>query len=471
MKNKLLEFNRIDLEETGHGKLKNVSFFLRRGFVTALLGLDISGPELLVRLLLGRLPFGWGNSLVYFEGNEVDDYSQIKGRIYYYKEGTKPIETWTVAEYLFSDQPVRLLCKSTMKKMNRVLSPIFYQYGLEFSPMKKIGQLSELEQRKTELIKAVLQDAPIIIIEDECKGLSYDDIKDYKHYLRRIIEGKRAVLLISHAETVFQTLADDIVIFRKGRVVKKCFSIDGKIPFDWRAYVLGNTLIQKKQTIDMIRRKKMDKKEVIYHISGLYFNHEKTDLQFRRGEITTFLLFDNGRREDFFLAISGRKKVEGVQYILKDTKVSFSKREDFIRHKIISVTRLKEGKEVIREMSIEDNLFLPSQDKLSTFRYSMDHASIKQRLYLDFAEEFLSGEKTVKELSANELTAMTLERWYIFRPNVLILFDAFAGSDPYGISIIQSYVKKISNLGTSVIIVDSNLEYAGELSDRVFEEA
>ncbi len=471
MKDKLLEFKRINLEETCHGKLKDVSFFLRRGFVTALLGLDISGPELLVRLLLGRLPFGWGNSQVYFEGREVNDHSQIRSRVYYYKEGTKPMETWTVSEYLFSDRPVRLLCKSTMKKMDRALSPIFQQYGLKFSPLKKIGQLSELEQRKTELIKAVLQDAKIIILEDECKGLSYEEIKDYKRYLRRVIDGKRAVLLISHAEAGFLTLADDIVIFRKGRIVKKYFDIDGRIPFDWRAYVLGNTLIQKKHTIDMVRRKKMDKKEVVYHISGLYFDHERTDLQFGRGEITTFLLFDNGRREEFFLEISGRRKADDVQYILNGRKLSFSKYEDLIRHKIISVTRLKEGKEVIREMPIEDNLFLPSQDKLSAFRYFMDHASVKQRLYLDFAEEFLAGEKTVKELSANGLTAMTLERWYIFRPAVLILFDPFAGGDPYGVSIIQSYVKKISNLGTSVIIVDSDLEYAGELSDRIFEEA
>ena len=342
MKNKLLEFKQVNLEETGHGKLKDVSFFLRRGFVTALLGMDISGPELLVRLLLGRIPFVWGDSQVYFEGREVDDHSQIRGRIYYYKEGTKPMETWTVSEYLFSDRPVRLLCKSTMKKMDRALSPIFRKYGLEFSPMKKIGQLSELEQRKTELIKAVLQDAQMIIIEDECKGLTYEEIKEYKQCLQRIIDGKRAVLLISHAETVFQTLADDIVIFRKGRVVKKCFGIDGKIPFDWRAYVLGNTLIQKKHAIDMIRRKKMDKKEVVYRVSGLYFDKERSDLQFRRGEVTTFLLFDNGRREEFFLEISGRRKVEDVQYILKGKTLSFSKYEDLIRHKIISVTRLKE---------------------------------------------------------------------------------------------------------------------------------
>lgn len=471
MKSKLLEFKQISLEETGHGKLKDVSFFLRRGFVTALLGLDISGPDLLIRLLLGRLPFGWGNSQVYFEGRQVDDHSQIRDCIYYYKEGTKPMETWTVSEYLFSDRPVRLLCKGTMKKMGRDLSPLFQRYGLEFSPMKRIGQLSELEQRKTELIKAVLQEAQIMIIEDECKGLSYEEIKEYKRFLRRVIDGKRAVLLISHAETVFQTLGDDIVIFRKGRVVKKCFGIDGKLPFDWRAYVLGNTLIQKKHTIDMIRRKKMDKKEVVYRVSGLCFNHKRADLQFRRGEITTFLLFDNGRRENFFLEISGRRNAGDVQYLLKGKKLSFSQYEDLIRHKIISVTRLKEGKEVIREMSIEDNLFLPSQNKLSMFHYAVDHASIKQRLYLDFAEEFLTGEKSVKELSANGLTAMTLERWYIFRPNVLILFDAFAGSDPYGISIIQSYVKKIANLGTAVIIVDSDLEYAGDLSDRIFDEA
>lgn len=63
---------------------------------------------------------------------------------------------------------------------------------------------------------------------------------------------------------------------------------------------------------------------------------------------------------------------------------------------------------------------------------------------------------------------MSLERWYIFRPKVIILCDVFGGNDPYGISIIQSYIKKFSNLGVVVILIESCLEYVEDISDRVF---
>lgn len=469
MKKILLQINNFSVQEEQYGKLKSASFFVRGAQATALLGLDLSGPELIFRLFLGELMVDWKKAQIYYDGRKVDDYGQIQNLIYYFKEENRPLPDWSAAEYIFSDRSFPFLFKSTKRKMAHALTSVFEKYGVEFSPVKKIGSLTELERREMELIRAIIRDAKILLLEDECGGMSADETGQYAKFLHRILDESRCAFLLSHTESVFRVLADDIIIFRKGRIVKKAFDVKGEIPFDWKAYVLGNTMIERKSMIDRLERNRGDENEVVYRVSNIRFAGNAVNLSFHKGEITTFVILDNRKRKEFFQILSGRKTAEGVLCAAGDKESALSGYAEFVSHRIISAARLKSGREIIPQMSIEDNLFLPSQGKLGAFLYPMENANVKKSLYQDFAERFLEDEKMVRELSPNEVTAMTLERWYIFRPKALILFDAFVGNDPYGISVIQSYIKKFSNLGAAVILIDSSLEYAQELSDRIFE--
>lgn len=464
-----MKVNNLNIKEEQYGKLNHVSFFVKAGHVAALLGLDCGGPELIVQLLLGKLPVNWKQEQVYYNGVAVTDYDQISSLIYHYKEGNEALKNWTVAEYVFSDQSMVLLLKSTLKKMNDTLQPVFFEYQINVDPMRKMGSLTELERRKVEMIRACLKGAKVLLLEDECEGMSSDEISDYARFLHRITDENMCVILLSHMESVFQTLADDIIVFRKGRVVKKAFDINGKIAFDWKKYLLGNTMIQRKSTFDSYVRTIGDDRDIVYKVFHINFCAKKIDLDFRKGEITTFVILDNKKREQFFLALSGRNAITDTKYVVEDNELTSLKYQDFISHKVISATKLKSQQEIIKQMSIEDNLFIPSSRKLDALQYSLESINVKKSLYQEFAEKFLSGEKMVKDLSPNEVTAMTLERWYIFRPKVMILFDVFVGNDPYGISIIQSYIKKFSNLGAAVILVESSLEYVENISDRILE--
>ena len=72
-----------------------------------------------------------------------------------------------------------------------------------------------------------------------------------------------------------------------------------------------------------------------------------------------------------------------------------------------------------------------------------------------------------EELGINERIQMTLERWHIFNPLVLILFEPFALCDVNGVDIVKKCVKKFSNNGTTVIIVSTREEYVEDISDQI----
>lgn len=464
----LLKINDFNIREDAYGKLNHVSFFVKGGKVSALLGLDCAGPELIVRLLLGTLEIDWKREQIYYAGEKVSNYNQIRNFIYHVK-GNNAVNNWTIAEYMFSDQPTFFLLKSTLKKMNVTLQSVFEKYHIEIDPMRKMGSLTELEYRKVEMIRGYLKGAKILIIEDECEGMSVSDISDFSKFLHQVINEDMCIILLSHTEKVFQILADDIVIFRKGRVVKKAFNINGNITFSWGKYLLGNTLIRRKSTIDSYERRWGNLPNIVYKVLNIKLGVEDINLAFRKGEITTFVILDNKKREEFFATLSGRSAKEGVRYIVEGQELKSLQISNFISQKIISVTKLKSQHEIIQQMSIEDNLIIPSLRKLDVFQYSLENANLKRSLYKEFAEQFLAGEKRVGELTSNEVIALSLERWYIFRPKVIILCDVFGGNDPYGISIIQSYIKKFSNLGVVVILIESSLEYVETISDRIIE--
>jgi len=72
-------------------------------------------------------------------------------------------------------------------------------------------------------------------------------------------------------------------------------------------------------------------------------------------------------------------------------------------------------------------------------------------------------------MNSNDYIALTLERWYIYKPKVLILLEPFANCDIYEVSLVKAYMKRFLEIGTSVIVVKSRNEYVTDISDRIIE--
>ncbi|RHV90087.1 hypothetical protein DXA96_07725 [Lachnospiraceae bacterium OF09-33XD] len=125
--------------------------------------------------------------------------------------------------------------------------------------------------------------------------------------------------------------------------------------------------------------------------------------------------------------------------------------------------------EIFEKMTVGDNLLLPSLRKIPNLDYLTSGSRITQVLSDEIESESLRSKDIVKELDFNHHISIALDRWYVFHPNVIVLYEPFTSCDAYGVSIIMSYIKKFTNRGTAVIVVKSNLEYMEEVSDRIFD--
>ena len=117
---------------------------------------------------------------------------------------------------------------------------------MQLNVKKKLRDLTPLERRIVEVIRAEKENARILIIEDECEGMDIESIQKYSDFLKTVIQGKMSVILLCHSTRAAEILSDEYVIFRRGRIVKrwkKNYSYNtGKIS----DYLLGGTMRQKK---------------------------------------------------------------------------------------------------------------------------------------------------------------------------------------------------------------------------------
>lgn len=110
---------------------------------------------------------------------------------------------------------------------------------------------------------------------------------------------------------------------------------------------------------------------------------------------------------------------------------------------------------------------LPSMCKISPMEYVAMSRKISRMLTGEMKISESEQRELAEDLGINDLIKMTLERWYIYNPKVLILFEPFAQCDANGVSIVKTYIDKFRRLGTSVVIIKTRGEYIEEISDQI----
>ncbi len=453
------------------GKLSHVSFLILEGKVTALVGLMGSGKELLLEILAGKKEISSRECCIFLGDDKVYDFLQMKEKIYLIAMKAPVMQEWTVAEYISMRNTGWYLSKKAKKRMQENAKEAFDEVKIQIDVNRKMTDLSEVERRSVELVRARKEKRKIILLEDECEGMSKEEIEVYSENIKKIIGDDISVILLCNDRRAVQILADTFYIFRKGRIVKKWKKTEKSDSYDdISAYVLGNTIGERKKYLDDYNRKAYERKELVYAVKGLKIGEKKYEYVFRRGEVSVFVIPNNEERYDFFLSVSGRNAKPGEYYNLRGQWEERPKYQDFLDKKIVSFRKNGADYELLEEMSVGDNLVLPSLRKIPGISYMLSGNKINRLLSKGIGLEDLQEQEKVKELDPTRQLLIALNRWYVFRPNVIVLYDPFIGCDEYAISLIRSYIKRFVNHESAVILVKSNLEYVENIADHIIKK-
>ncbi|KMZ54128.1 hypothetical protein [Dorea sp. D27] len=468
MKREILRINSLNYVYAGNRKLENLSMCILEGESVGFLGLTYSGKDLLVRLLCGEAEADICGLNIYVDGTKMSDQEELVQKVYRIAASNYLIDDWTVAEYIGLVDSSWFQMLWNRRHLEEETDAYFKELGIPFDVSRKMKELTELEKRIADMVKARSHGARIVIVEDEFEGMRPESIGEFAHVMKRLAKGNMAVIVNSHSDMVLSILSDKYIIMKKGRIVKKCSKDYIQDSSHLEKFLLGGTIKSKKQDMDSYTLEQSEEKKTVYRVRGLELKDgRKGDFNFFKGEVVTFLVLDGKEKERLFLVLSGRKPGRDNYCIIDSKEYASGDFSGFVQGKIVSVMHMGSKEEVFTRMSAGQNLLLPSLGKISSVEYIISSGRISKMLKQNMDSDAVMPDMEAGDLEINDLISITLERWYIYNPKVLVLFEPFAQCDVYGVSIVKSYIKKFANRGTAVIILKSREEYVEDISDKI----
>ena len=93
------------------------------------------------------------------------------------------------------------------------------RFGLRVDPDAYVEDLPVGVQQRVEIIKALLRDASILVLDEPTAVLTPGETEDLFRIMRQLRDSGHSIIFISHKLKEVQAIADDITVIRRGKVV------------------------------------------------------------------------------------------------------------------------------------------------------------------------------------------------------------------------------------------------------------
>jgi urea transport system ATP-binding protein len=197
--------------------LRDLSFEIPAGKVTALLGRNGVGKTTLLRTLMGLVPAKTGQVVFYDrEITRVKPYERAQAGIGYVPQGREIFARLTVEENL-------RMGLATQARGARVPARIFEMFPVLREMLgRRGGDLSGGQQQQLAIGRALAMGPKLLILDEPTEGIQPSIIKDIERAIRALAAtGDMAILLVEQYYDFARSLADQYLVMDRGELVKR----------------------------------------------------------------------------------------------------------------------------------------------------------------------------------------------------------------------------------------------------------
>jgi len=189
-----------------------VSFSIRRGTITGLLGRNGAGKTTTIRMITGIFMPDSGS--IEWRGDQNG--TPFRDHIGYLPEERGLYKQMKIVELLIFLAEIKGKRPADVKpKIDRWLE----RFELTDKRESKVEELSKGNQQKVQLIGTLLHDPDLIILDEPQSGLDPVNMVLVRNLLRELKEKGKTILLSTHMMGEAEKMADDIVLIHRGQVV------------------------------------------------------------------------------------------------------------------------------------------------------------------------------------------------------------------------------------------------------------
>ena len=357
------------------------------------------------------------------------------------------------------------------KKIRQRIVSFSEKFNFDIDPEKKVWQLSAGEQQRVEIIKALINGAGLLILDEPTSVLTPQETRDFFQVLEKMRKDGQMIILISHKLDEIKRLCDRVTVLRKGQVVGHADA--GQL--DKRA--LARMMIGR-DVIFSFSREKMPRKEKVLEVADVRVNGDKgypvvngISFEVYRNEIFGIAgVSGNGQRE-LVEAITGLRTVTHGQIRINDIDITNQSARKIHNTGVSHVPEERIRFGIAPNLFLYENAILKQhhQKKFSR-RAFLAYGRIKahtRQLIKDFQVATPSINVQTKNLSGGNIQKLILGREIADKPDLLVASHPTYGLDVGATEYLRNQLLKRRTDGGAVLLVSEDLDEIFELCDRI----
>ncbi len=447
--------------------LSNIDFSVRKGTVHALCGENGAGKSTLMKIIMGLYKADKGQ--IFIDEKPVEIKNPIQAREYgisMIAQELNYVPELSVEENLFLGRlPVNKFGKVDWKKVRKETIQFLKDENLPYSPTQKLKTLTVSDIQMLEIIKAVTNNAQIVIMDEPTSSITEREVKQLFDKIEELKAKGVGIVYISHKmDEVFQ-IADDITILRDGEVV----STDRAEDLDMDtviARMVGRKLsnVYPKEEIP-IGEKLLEVEN--FAQDGLF---EDINFYARKGEIVGFAGLVGAGRTEVMRSVFGLDSHRTGTVKIDGKPVNITSAGDSIKNGLIMLSESRRDDGIIPVRSVQENATLAAMGKYIFGGYTHRGKEKKEvkEMFSKMNVKTPSLETTIASLSGGNQQKVLLARWMLCDPEVMILDEPTRGIDVGAKYEIYKLMSDIVKEGKAVVMVSSELPELIGMCDRIY---
>ncbi|MEM9010320.1 MAG: ABC transporter ATP-binding protein [Pseudomonadota bacterium] len=446
----------------------DISFSVAPGEVHALLGENGAGKSTLVKIIYGLVRADQGE--MHLSGAPYAPSRPSAARaagVAMVFQHFSLFEALSVAENIalgMEDAPPR-------RALSRRIREVSAGYGLPLDPDRLIGDLSVGARQRVEIVRCLLQDPRILIMDEPTSVLTPQEVETLFATLKKLSADGVAILYISHKLEEIRALCDHATILRGGKVVATC------VPRDETAQSLAEMMVG--TAIARPPARDGHAGEAVLEIARLSLPSDdpfgtslaNLSLTLRAGEIVGIGGVAGNGQDELLAALSGERPVAPGEIRLRGAPVGALGPEERRERGLLAAPEERLGHAAAPEMSLAENAMLTGRRRRRLSRGGMLRWGAAAR----FAEEIVGRfdvrtagvEHAARSLSGGNLQKFVIGREILQAPEVLVVNQPTWGVDAAAAAAIRRALRELAEGGAAVLVISQDLDELLEMTDRL----
>ncbi|MDQ7071757.1 MAG: ABC transporter ATP-binding protein [Rhodobacterales bacterium] len=445
----------------------NVSFDIAKGEVHALLGENGAGKSTLVKMIYGLVKPDSGEMRL---NGEV--FTPAEPRAARASGVAMVFQHFSLFNALNVAENIALGMENPPKQnaLAARISEVSEAYGLPLDPFRTVGDLSAGERQRVEIIRCLLQDPKLLIMDEPTSVLTPQEVEILFETLRKLKAEGTSILYISHKLEEIKALCDHATILRLGKNVGTCTPAESTAA-EMAEMMVGSSLQTPERSGREFGNVVLELTDLSVSAPGEFGTTlQDITMSVQAGQVLGIGGVAGNGQDELLGALSGELPSSPGTIKLDGRPIGDFGPNERRALGLLTAPEERLGHAAAPDMSLTENAMLTGaiREGLANkgFLNWGKAADFARKIIEEFDVRTPGPENAARSLSGGNLQKFVIGREVLQRPEVLVVNQPTWGVDASAAASIRQALLDLAAGGAAVIVISQDLDELMEISDH-----